>query len=963
MNQYTDIQVIECNRLHSEEAKSNNNENYALWTNNLQDIVHLNAGDKVSVQGAMISEKGAGQANSIEIKGINLGIRKTFNFTEIQYGNASDEIATGYDQITCNASSQDIDIRDDTLSFNQSYYQTATGHNYIHLPRKWWYKEGDTSAEQWRNGDSEDAGLSRHFVNFESDNFSFKRMYYVIDLTTGQPQPDQRLMKPRNDNKRYTLMMRDKSYFSLQATNNLPPFNEGQRDPENAIYRTYKELKQLTLPKGFNSPEFISTEITRQFQKINEEKIWKYGYTTAQPPRPALEYDTSVPFYRTIATESYKPFNVAHLFREINGSGYGEIQKTFEEYYLENASSTNASGWDYLSQYHLVGCDKPDLYETGRLINEVFAAFGNNSYEGIGGSRLKYDWANNNNLITLDVAYKKDFCDKFKNFIDTQTKYPEIWDYFKDTDNQYSSSDTINNSRWVHINRWKNASMTYSDTDTNAMLGNSYYKFFDWTTDNRERVVNSLLLPIYYDSSQKDTFYEYNASAKNPLIDENKFSYGCVSSNASGLVVIKATDNNGFGTPVYNELLSYALGEPVPTSIEAGRKIGFDMHFNAPAMAWTLPYAGYSQKQTSFDNTNNPSIGDYTLEPIDNWAVTTNFRKGYLFVNKLYFGADSAGLNWTGTNFTFSNLHTPLNKSQDIRNADPHYAGYDLKSDAGDVVYKINPVDYFIDWTPDRKPYRIDTVSSGNASIVPLNQNYLPWQIYDSSTGIFMGDFNLTETEWKNTLWDLLGFTYKQFNSKTNNRLIKTDNNNINDLQLITTNAEISPADSKIYVQNAFGANLYNNMMPMSMGFENLDYTDTNKLVPYYASIAQKTESNQIIAENLPTRMIRGYYTLRSNLLPQAPFIGGKINNTTMPIIGIVDKINGDGDFYFGSESSLEYTITKPLKLASISCSIHDPDGSYANVSEQSTILFKIQKNINVTFDVIEEIIQNQNKK
>ena len=52
------------------------------------------------------------------------------------------------------------------------------------------------------------------------------------------------------------------------------------------------------------------------------------------------------------------------------------------------------------------------------------------------------------------------------------------------------------------------------------------------------------------------------------------------------------------------------------------------------------------------------------------------------------------------------------------------------------------------------------------------------------------------------------------------------------------------------------------------------------------------------------------------------------------------DKINGDGDFYFQQESSLVFTITKPLRLASLTCSIHDPDGSYARVSEQSTVLF-----------------------
>ena len=86
-------------------------------------------------------------------------------------------------------------------------------------------------------------------------------------------------------------------------------------------------------------------------------------------------------------------------------------------------------------------------------------------------------------------------------------------------------------------------------------------------------------------------------------------------------------------------------------------------------------------------------------------------------------------------------------------------------------------------------------------------------------------------------------------------------------------------------------------------------------------------------------------------------------SNTSMPIVGIVDKINGDGDFYFQSESSLVFTATRPLTLASIGCSIHDPDGSYARCSEQSTVLFKIEKPINLTFNVVEEILQNEQQK
>jgi len=957
MNSYTDIQIVECNRLHSEEAKSGNDENFALWTNNLQDILHLDVGDKVSVYGAMINEKGAG-GETIEIKGVETGAQKTFNFTEVQYLNASSFLPSGYDTITCNASSKTINIRDDTLIFNQSYYQTATGSNYIHLPRKWWYNPSDNSNDQWSKGDSEDAGLSRHFVNFETDHFSLKSMYYVIDLRQiNNPQEDQRLMKPKNDNKRYTIMMRDISYFSYEATENLPPFNEGQRDPENTIYRTYKELKEIVVPKGFNSPDYLASEVSRQFQKINEEKIWAHGYNDNASVNP-LYHETPTPYYRTIATESYKPFNVACLFRPLDpDTPWSIIRQAFLEYYVETISSTNASGWDYLSQYHVVGCDKPDLYEAGRLINEQYNVFGQNTYTGISGTELKYDWDNNTNFIVLDIAYNKDFCDKFKNFIDVQSTYPEIWEMFKEIDNDYNSADNINNSRWVHINRWKNASMTYTDPE-NAMLGHSYYKDFVWYEEQRYSIVNSLLLPIHYDPEQKDVFYEYNAS--HSLVSQNKFSYGCISSNASGYVMIKATENNGVGTAVYTELLSYLAGETPTTNIEAGRKIGFDMHFNAPGLAWILPYAGYAQAETSFDTTN--SHANYNLPNIETDSILLTY--GYTYVNKLYFGATTPQLNWDGTNFSFTGLHTPLNRGQDVRSKDPTYSkDYpDATEVAGDVVYKINPVELMQDWTPDRKPYRKDQIAGTPAThtTYALNENLLPWWIYDSSTGIFLSDFNLTENEWKSSLWNILGFSYNQFNSKKNNRLIKTDNTNVKDLQLITTNAEIGQADSKIYVQNMWGAPMFNNMMPISGVIAGAVYPGTQQAVPYYAPIVQKTESISIVADNLPTRMIRGYYCIRSDILAQAPFIGGKTNNTTMPIIGVVDKINGDGDFYFGSESSLAFTCLKPLRLASIKCSVHDPDGSYANCGDQSTILFKIEKNKNVSFNVIQEILQQE---
>ena len=88
-NQFTDVRVIECGRLHSEEAKVGNNENTSLWQNNLEDILLLEPEDTVSVYGAFISERGAGQGQSIEIKGVQLGEKKTFQYINLSYINSS----------------------------------------------------------------------------------------------------------------------------------------------------------------------------------------------------------------------------------------------------------------------------------------------------------------------------------------------------------------------------------------------------------------------------------------------------------------------------------------------------------------------------------------------------------------------------------------------------------------------------------------------------------------------------------------------------------------------------------------------------------------------------------------------------------------------------------------------------------------------------------------------------------
>jgi hypothetical protein len=957
MNQYTDIQVLECSRLHSEEAKANNNENFALWRNNLQDIVHLDAGDTVSVFGAMVSERGAGQPSSLEIKGINLGFTKDFEFTTYEEKNACELIPSKYEVIECNASSKTISIRDDTLNFTTSYYINANGHNYMHLPRRWWYNKLDQHEDaQWGNPDYLGAGMT-YFIPFK-DTFWFYDDYYQIIQNSVDQVANIKRFKPRNNNERYTILMRDKTYYTEEsASGNLPP--ENLRDPENAIYRTYKELKSITVPAGFNSPEYVATELTRQLQNIKEVKRYQFRDQLRDAVNNSLTPGFPMNVYDTIETETYKPFNVAYAY-------YGNAAvKPFDPvfsgietdfgFYINNGSGiTNASGHQWLSQYHVVATKRPELYETGRLCNRF--SIGGDSYRGIRGtpqSGLAFETGSKDaRRLTITQDYNETNCRRWYEFFKAQELYPEIWNTFSDSRSLYSGSDTIDNSRWIHINRFENASQSYTGdnrTDSDAMLGDSGYVLHSWNANNTYQPA-SAICPLFYKEEDRDTFYE------DP--DEDEYTFGCMKKAINGRIDFEFTDNNGWGSAFMDMLLEYAKSPTILTN----RKVGFDMHFSAPGMCYLLPYAGwspvihsYSQLTRAFD------FGNYflfsgNLEP--NTHVGENQINSQLFRNKLYIGADAPLINYDGTNFTISGLHTPMNKGNDNIANSPYSASLtgfgnaDPDPEADAQVYVINPREQWNDWTPARKPYRVTVIESG-LTLTRLNQNLEAWTIYDSLCGIFISDINLTETEWQGSLWDILGFSYKQFNSNNNTRITRINNNNINSLSVITTNAEVDQGDSKVYIQNAWGVPLYNNMIGGGA-------TPGLEIATEYPEIKQKTESVKIIADNLPIRMIRGYYTIRSNILQETPFVGGKINNTTMPIIGIVNKINGAGDFYTQEESSLVFTVTRPLKLASITCGIHDPDGSYAQCSEQSTVMFKIQKQKKVTYNVLQEIIQEQ---
>ena len=93
-----------------------------------------------------------------------------------------------------------------------------------------------------------------------------------------------------------------------------------------------------------------------------------------------------------------------------------------------------------------------------------------------------------------------------------------------------------------------------------------------------------------------------------------------------------------------------------------------------------------------------------------------------------------------------------------------------------------------------------------------------------------------------------------------------------------------------------------------------------------------------------------------SDIVDRTHFLGGADSGTPAPVVAIVNKINGYGDFYFSEESPLVFTATQQKMITSITTSIHYPDQTYAQVNKDSAVIYKIIKNQPASTNILEQI-------
>lgn len=475
----------------------------------------------------------------------------------------------------------------------------------------------------------------------------------------------------------------------------------------------------------------------------------------------------------------------------------------------------------------------------------------------------------------------------------------------------------------------------------------------------------------------------------------------------------------------------YDTGDPPEETIrinyETTRELGFDKHFNAYGTCAILLYNGDANSNdppyitatntrregnASGTNPTNTNLEQYprSLQVWQEREIVEGYETGALngstptmlghncganpysaqakYKNHVYIGADDPLFDFDGnqSRFFFQRLHT-AERVGNLYNSTP-----DTEAGDGDlIVYKINKRLRFTNYSPNFIPYNRNEVEAklydANASalpvkMTPLDKNIVPFSIMDSHSGIQFEDYGVDEKHWRNSLWELLGFSYNQLHSSKANRTARVEARGLTS-QFATTNAEILSADFVNYNLNQYGVVKYD---PTQVAMSRWFCQDNSKTFPYtevqpdgghleltksyyagrwygyadYPTIVQSCSSVKIVAENLPRKMLSPIYLIKSDVI-SPEYVGGPEGKSKLPIVAIVPKNSGYGDFYNGGQGTV-FTNTIPRTIQNITTTIMDADGTEARVDDASCVLYKITKQIASTDQVIQDILNPKPK-
>ncbi len=533
-------------------------------------------------------------------------------------------------------------------------------------------------------------------------------------------------------------------------------------------------------------------------------------------------------------------------------------------------------------------------------------------------------------------------------------------------------------SRFLHLDMVQAYDVAKkTSAQTRKEFGSDMNASSAFTDQNLKFNIASEPLFVTYIKEDENTFYQ------NPIynIRSEKLSYGLFLKDDDGNIQV-TMEGIGGGVPeeYYNASGFFIGGEAAVTNGSYAdekykRHIGYDPHFSAYGNAAIGLYTPSASGVNEIEQNRSIGFVDMTTTgPISTGAPLTDVNEKSKVINQVYLGSSNPKLTYDSTKdrFGFTEFYTPeyLGNNGAAGEATATNPIVDGKA----LVYKVNKRLRRQNFCPGMGPYSqnasIQTYGSdGKKTLTELsvdlpNRNIYPFSVMDCQSGISIESFGITdENTWNNSLLGILGFTYDQLQSPvsaSNTTQSRVNTGNIQQLNKVTTQAEIKAQDVLLYNQNIWGATMYHpNVITSCVLTQHNASASKVKYFQWTDPIVVDTGSLTVTAQGVPRKMLSPFFTIRSDLIDQTPYMGGPDSGERLPVMGHVNKSTDSGDFFVGGDDSIQFTITRQKPLSTITTAITDPDGRFSRVDDNSAIIYKIQRQNQLPINLVASLFPN----
>ena len=410
------------------------------------------------------------------------------------------------------------------------------------------------------------------------------------------------------------------------------------------------------------------------------------------------------------------------------------------------------------------------------------------------------------------------------------------------------------------------------------------------------------------------------------------------------------------------------------------RRIGYDNHPNAYGnaciglMNGLAGTGGFSYRKEYYTAINSePRLDQRGATEVVHQPVSLYADK---YLNEVYCGAQEPEFSFdtVSSRFAISNLHTPeritakYNATWQVKGGDPSASkqssvtSVPIPDNLGKSIYKINKIFDFRNFCPSITPYfqAVPEKIDGTEEEFPVvfNNPYCKaGEIFDMASGIFLEDFNIEKNNWNNSFWGICGFSYNDLNiQNTGNINARITTGKYNNIARLTTNQDVVNSGIGEWDGKVTGVANYKNQYtyPSIITYKK-DAGGTNDLETF-APVEVESDSAQIEATNLPTKTLRPYFTVRSDILTDSYFNGGHKEPSLMPVIAVLQKNQQYGDFFYGN-GDIDFTVTYPRTITEVTTQICDPTGRPSKLSPNSAVMYKVVK-AKTQNNIVQDVLQ-----